>query len=61
MKGKIEIYNTATFNIMTDEVAYFVMDGYVFRDNNYTYESQEAVVGFEDCIVKCPHLDWRIV
>jgi hypothetical protein len=36
-------------------------DGTVWRDNFQTYESQCAVIGFEDCIMPCPEIGWAPV
>lgn len=41
---------------------YFVRgDGSVWRDNCNFYESQCAVIGFDDCCMPCPELTWREV
>ena len=58
---EIEIYNTVTGEIKTEGGTYFIIDGSVYRDNGRGCESQEAYVTFDDFIVECPHLDWRIV
>lgn len=40
---------------------YFVMkDGSVWCDNYNTFESQEASIGFDNCIVRCPDVVWEV-
>lgn len=39
---------------------YFVMNNEVYRDNYESFESQEASIGFDDCIARCPDISWRI-
>lgn len=39
---------------------YFVMNDIVFRDNEKTFESQCAVVAFEDFIRACPEVGWMV-
>ena len=41
-------------------IGYFVMEDKVWRDNFKTRESQGAVIGFDDCIVECPDIGWRL-
>ena len=33
-------------------------DGTVWRDSFKTFESQSAVIGFDDCIMPCPEIGW---
>ncbi len=40
---------------------YFVLNGNeVWCDNYEYYESQSASIGFDDCVVKCDQIGWRI-
>jgi len=39
---------------------FFVMNNEVWCDKYNTCESQSATVGFEDFIVKCPHIGWGV-
>lgn len=59
---EIEFFNKETGNIckFTDDCM-FVMNNEVYKDTYETCESQEAMVGFEDFIEKCPDLGWRVV
>lgn len=61
MGDVIEFYQKGTGKICkgTDDYL-FVMNNKVYRDNMKTFESQCAVIGFEDCIVRMDHVDWRI-
>ncbi len=58
---KIEFFNKKTGEVIknTDDY-YFIMNGEVFIDSEVTYESQCAVIGFEDCIKKMPGIGWRL-
>ena len=61
MKDKIEVYNTSTGEVITDRWEYFIFEGMVFKDNGEVYESQQSCISFEDFIVECPHLSWRVI
>ena len=40
---------------------YFILNGdEVWSDNYETYESQEPSIGFDDCVVKCDQIGWRV-
>lgn len=39
----------------------FIMHDKVWRDNNYTTESQEHTVDFEDFIDECPDIYWVVL
>lgn len=59
---KIQFYRKDNGTILTDtDDFYFVMNDEVYCDNGKSYESQEPTVQFEDFIMKCPELGWRIV
>lgn len=47
-KNKRFIYNA--------DVACYISTGKVFTDSGNYYESQEAVIGFDDCIVDLPNV-----
>lgn len=55
----IEFFDRETGEVRTNH-EYFVLNGEVCRDNYNTYESQCAVIGFEDCIVRVPEIGWRV-
>ncbi|RUR69033.1 hypothetical protein EJP67_18405 [Variovorax guangxiensis] len=58
---KIEFFVKATGEAApVDRFDYFIRDGAVWRDNFRTCESQMAVVGFEDFIMECPEIGWRV-
>ena len=58
---RIEFFNRET-GLVDERHDYFVLCGNeVWRDNYETCESQCAVVGFDDFIMKCPEIDWRVV
>jgi hypothetical protein len=40
---------------------FFVMQNDVYCNNYETRESQSACVGFEDFIVKMPHIGWGVM
>jgi hypothetical protein len=41
---------------------YFILNGSeVWRDNYNSYESQSTTIGFDDCIIDCPSIGWRVV
>ena len=39
---------------------YIDQNGRVIQDNQNTYESQSAVIGFEDFVKNRPDIGWRI-
>jgi hypothetical protein len=40
---------------------YFVLNGDEVWCNNYQYyESQEPSISFDDCVVKCEEISWRL-
>ena len=58
---KIEFYQIDDGVILNDtNDYYFVMNNEVYSDNNNTYESQCAVVSFEDFIIRRANIGWRI-
>lgn len=59
----IEFYDKETGAVIDNTYdMYFVRgDGSVWRDNGESWESQCAVIGFEDCVAACPKLAWRVV
>jgi len=61
MTNRIEFYNKeTTLTVNTED--YFVLNGNeVWRDNEHTYESQCAVVSFENFIVRCEDIGWRVI
>ena len=57
----IEFYIKETGETMEDTNDYlFVMNDEVYCDNCQTYESQAAVISFEDCIKRRPDVNWRL-
>ena len=61
---KIEFYFKENGLVIVEENArdmLFVMNDIVYSDNLKTYESQSALIGFEDCISEAPHIGWRPV
>lgn len=59
---RIEFYNKETGVVLnnTDDY-YFVMNNVVYVDNEKCYESQYAVVCFDDFIQELPNIGWRVV
>ena len=59
---EIEFYKEITGEILegTNDW-FFVMNDEVYRNNGETCESQAAVVGFDDFIIKCPDIGWRVI
>ena len=59
---KIEFFKKDTGELIdgTDGV-YFVMSNEVYKDNFETWESQQAVIGFDNCIERCKDVGWRLV
>ena len=61
MSNEIEFYLKDTGEIIEHSDDYlFVMNNKVYRDNNLTFESQCAVIGFDDCIAPFFHIGWRV-
>jgi hypothetical protein len=59
--SSIEFYDIKT-GAITDKFEYFVLrNNEVWRDNFKTFESQCAVVEFEDFIIKCEGVGWRVI
>ena len=59
---KIEFFNKETGDIlMNTDDWYFVMNNEVYRNNDVYYESQEASIGFDDCVFKVPRVGWRVL
>jgi len=56
---RLQFFDKETGEIRTNH-EYFVLRGEVWRDNYNTYESQAAVIGFDDCIVRVPEIGWRL-
>lgn len=58
----IEFYEKQTGTALPNEDdLYFIRgDGSVWRDNCESYESQSAVIGFENCVAPCPQIGWRL-
>ena len=57
---KIEFYNKETGEVVPTG-DYFVLNGdEVWRDKYEYYESQEASIGFEDCVRECKDIGWRL-
>ena len=56
----IEFFNRIT-GASIKPAGHFVMDNVVWRDNFESYESQSAAVGFDDFVVECPDIGWRVV
>ena len=49
-------------NLVENQSDYFILaDGSVWRDNYAWFESQAACVSFENFVVKCKNVQWRIV
>jgi len=58
---KIEFFVKKTGSILNPfTYSLFVMNDVVYRDNGHRCESQPNVVSFEDFIVCCPEVDWRV-
>jgi len=61
VSNEIEFYQKTTGNICKGTNDYlFVMNNKVYRDNMKTFESQCAVIGFDDCIEEFSHIGWRV-
>ena len=61
MSDKIEFYFKDSGKIYEHSDDYlFVMNDRVYRDNDKMFESQEALIGFDDCIEEFSHIGWRI-
>lgn len=60
MMGIIEFFDKLSGNAVNNHT-FFVMDNKVYRDNYSSCESQQATVSFDDFIVECPDVDWRVV
>lgn len=60
---KIEFYDVTTGNTIEDKYGmYFIRgNGEVWADNGNYWESQSASIGFDDCIIHCPNVGWRII
>ena len=61
---KIEFYHKYTGLVIPDRTSnnyYFVMNNEVYRDNQYSCESQEASVDFDTFVEEVPDIIWRIV
>ena len=57
---KIEFYKLDTGKVAQNDDL-FVMGNKIWCDNYEIYESQQACVGFEDCIRECKDIGWRVV
>jgi hypothetical protein len=55
----IEFYMLDTGEVAQNEDL-FVMRDKVWCDNYEIYESQQACIGFEDCIRECKDIGWRL-
>lgn len=61
MNHEIRFFVKATNEAAPRGFDYFIRDdGTVWRDNYQTCESQCAVVGFEDFIMPCPEIGWKV-
>ena len=61
MSTNVRFFVKATKDDAPRGYDYFIRDdGSVWRDNYRTYESQCAVVGFENFIMPCPEIGWEI-
>ena len=59
---KIEFFNKDTGDIIIDtNDYYFVMNDKVWMDNGKSYESQSAVVCFDNFIKEMPNIGWRVI
>lgn len=57
----IEFFKKDTGEVLKDtNDFYFVMNNVVYCDNGKSYESQCGTVSFDDFVVECPELGWRI-
>lgn len=56
---QIEFFEKESGEVRTNH-EYFVLNGEVWRDNYNSYESQPAVIGFENFVVRVPEIGWRI-
>lgn len=61
-KPKIQFYDKETGRVLenTDDY-YFVMNDLVYCDNDFSTESQEASVSFDEFIKECPAIGWRMI
>lgn len=59
---KILFYIKSTWEVLdnADNALFVRSDGTVWRDNYKTWESQEASIGFDDCVEPCPHIAWGV-
>lgn len=58
---EIEFYKKKTGNAV-DANDYFVLDGSeVWADNYKVMESQSAAVTFDDFIIRCEDIGWRVI
>lgn len=59
---KIEYYNVNNSEVIEEPNDFFILNGSeVWSDNGKTFESQCSVIGFEDCIMECKNISWRII
>ena len=57
---KIEFFIKNSNKILSDtDDYYFIMNNVVYCDNNEMYESQSAVIGFDDCIQRRDDIGWK--
>lgn len=61
MNFKIQFFDKNTGETFVNNHSLFVMGNEVWGNNGCYYESQEASIGFEDCIKPFPHLGWRVI
>lgn len=58
---QIEFFEKTTGRVLQDtDSFFFVMNSEVYCDNSVIWESQEAAIGFEDCIKRRPDIGWRL-
>lgn len=59
----IEFYDINTGEVVDNKYDMFFVrgNGEVWADNGNYWESQSASIGFEDCVVRCPNIGWRVV
>lgn len=62
---KIEFINNKNGDVIREGDpgfwALFIYQNEVYRDNELYYESQEAVVCFDNFIERAPYFTWRVV
>lgn len=62
---KIEFINSKNGTVIRegdpDFWVYFVFQNEVYRDNGFFFESQSAVLSFDDFIERVPHFTWKVV